>query len=311
MKNYLTFLALESLCRREAGISEDQVDPAARRFIVNNKMMKIYQMLDGLNDPFYDRSTALTVAADQELLKDTAVNSGIVNAIDSSAKTITRNTGTFVAGSIVSITLWTASTGVIVGEWLARITVGGATATYVKIGSGTEFTLTGSQGASLIVVKTLSTTTIDMSSFYVKDVLKVYDDAAAASAERTFRRIADPVIFGEAHRDPLYDSEVLYHQRGDDLMIFKGTSATALGNVSMQYRTKPTVYTSANETSEALIPPENNQMLIDEVVASFMQQGGKALPDSLNARLAQYSKVYEAAAAEKAKSLEARGTRAG
>lgn len=308
MMNYLSFLQLEALCEREAGISKDKIDPAARRFIINNKMMKIYLMLDGLNDPFYNRITLISLAADQERLADFTLSGGIITAIDATNNQITRSSGVFTAGSILAVSISEDSGQAIAYEFVARVTVGGATCTYELI-SGTDTTLTAARSASVIVLKSMSAYSVSLATLYVKDVVNVWDQTAGV--DRQFRPVKDPLIFRGAAGDPLYASEVVWHHSGESLYFVVGSSATALGTVYMEYRTKPTTYEVATESNVILIPPEYNQMLIDEVVASFMLQGGKEVPTALASRLESAQKAYDSAAAERVRASEIRGKRGG
>jgi hypothetical protein len=310
MKNYLTFLELESLCRREAGIGENDVDPVTRRIIINNKLMKIFALLDGLNDPFYDRFSILTVDDDVELLAGGEETHGSLTAINSTAKTISRSSGSFAAGSILDIVIVHADKDRLAGQWKARVITGGATCVYEKIGSGTEADADDSLLFTVHVMRSLSVLAVDLSNLYVKQVLQVYDDKGSGNSDRQFREIKDPLIFNQAHRDPLYGPEIVWHHGGDHLRFKVGADAAALGIVTCECRTKPAIYVAANENDVILLPPEYNQVLVDEVVATFMSQGGKAIPQGLADRQAAFDKVYAAAAASKASAAEVKGKRA-
>ena len=104
MKNPLTFAQLDSQCRKQCGnLTDTDIMPQTRQGYINSKMMKVYAMLDGVNDPWYNLTTTLTAAADQEQLMDDTINDNIISALSSTDHTITRLNGVFVAGSIIAV----------------------------------------------------------------------------------------------------------------------------------------------------------------------------------------------------------------
>ncbi len=313
MKNDLTFGVLDSICLKQAGnLSQNRIKSSVRQTYVNVKMNKIYRMLDGLNDPFYNWPYTLSIAADHELLKDTTVNGGVITAIDTTGKTIERSGGgVFIAGSILHITVINEASGAILGCWMARIVTGGATATYVKIGAGTEYTL-GTHPCSVIVQKSLSTTTFDVSGLYFKEIVRISDwnfTITPGEKIRIYDKETDSERFyGYAH-DPTMVKRVAWYHRGDTIEFFVGASAIALGAPEMEYKGKPTLYTDATIDNEVQIPVEDNSMLIDEVVASFLIETGQSIPADIAGRQAQYEKMYAAAEANRAKALQMRDSK--
>ena len=204
MKNFMTFRQLDSLCLKEAAINENQLWLPQRQFIVNNKLMKVYALLDGLNDPFYNMTAPLTVAADIEHLLDLDTNGGIITGITASTDVIVRSTGTFPAGALIHV--WISNAGSTVATFTARITVAGASATY-EIITGADADL-GTNECFVGVHKTLSVSAVDLSGTYFNRIDKVYDDQGAGSSDRVFKEIKDPVIFSDLSRDPLFDKAV-------------------------------------------------------------------------------------------------------
>jgi hypothetical protein len=306
MKNFMTFAQLDSLCLKEAAINENQLWLPQRQFIVNNKLMKVYALLDGLNDPFYNMSTALTVAADIEQLHDATTNGGIITGITAATNTITRSSGSFPAGALIHV--WICDSGATVATFTARISVAGATATYVII-AGADANLAAYE-CVVFVQKTLSVTTVDLSTLYFNRIEKVYDDQGTGSADRVFKEIKDPVIFSDLWRDPLFDKIVAWNLRGSTLQLGVGPSATAIGTATMEYRGKPNLWTDATPSNEILIPPEHNQMLQDEVVALYLTYTNQPVPEKLAGRLERYATMYQAASADKIKAMEVKGQRA-
>lgn len=105
------------------------------------------------------------VMADGSIVSDASVFlNTTITAINSTTKNIA-NTGTaFSVGSTILVTIITASTGAIVSQWTARITIGGNSAIYQVI-DGTDSTLNlGTQTCSVII---LGTHSVNPSTLYV------------------------------------------------------------------------------------------------------------------------------------------------
>jgi hypothetical protein len=313
MKNNITFAQLDYLCMKQAGnLSESEIDLQYRQLYINNNLMKIYQMLDGLQNPWYDKSAVLTVAStDQVFRKDAVVNSGTITAcsVSGTTVTITVTSGNFIAGSILSLVLALRTTGALVGQCLARVVTGGTTATATII-SGTYTTNYASATHTLMSVEILSysATTIDVSGIYFKDFLKIYDDNATGTIgakNRMFKKYEDTQLFGGLALDPI-KKDIAWHQRGDTIELFVPSTANALGTVTGEYRGKPAFYTDATASNMVDIPPEQNRMLIDETVASYLIDIGKELPVDLVGRHDSYNKMYTSTEANKVKALEIR-----
>jgi len=311
VKNFSTYSEIDSKCRKLAGVSENDIITPVRQAIINDLIYKIYGLLDGANHPWWNRFISLTVPGDLERLADTTVNGGILTALSASAHTVTRSTGTFAVGTILDIILVLRSTGAGVAQYKARVTVGGTgVGTYEVIGSvtGTETTYASATHCLYVnCMKKLSATSADLSTQYVKDIVKVFDDQETGSKERVFDRIKDPRIFGNVHKDPFHTKRVAWHHSGDTIYFDVGATATAMGITQAEVVACPTLYTDATENNRLDIPPAENQMLTDEVVAEYLKQSEKAIPNDLGARLALYQKRYESSVADRLKALEIKG----
>ena len=290
-----------------AGITENDVPRLTRQRICSSIAMKLFACMDGENDPFYNFTAPLTVAADQEFLKDTVTNGGTITAIDSTAKTISRSSGVFVAGSLLDIILITKASALIAFHWKARITIGGATGTYEVI-SGTAATFaSATQSAAVGITRTLSTTTVDLSTLYLRKIIKVWDNGLTGAKDRVFYLTPDSRKFTEDYRNPDLEGEIRAYHRGDTLELGVGSSAAALAAAQMEYEGKPNVYTDATENDEIFIPPEWNKFLEDEMEFEYRKYGKKSVPDNLAERMAAYEKMYTAKLKDKAMREEAKG----
>jgi hypothetical protein len=306
MKNFLTFGKLDSMCRAQAGnFTQDDIDIAKREMYINTKLMKIFRMLDGLNDPWYNKSAVVSVATtDQVYLKDSAQGGTISVMLVSGSSIIITASAAFIAGSMLHINMVDASNGHILYQCVARVTTGGTTATAVII-SGSMVTY-AAQHLSVIIIKSYSTASIDMSGIYFKDIVKITDgEFTTITGEKTrvFRPYKDSQLFGGLSTDAIVRN-IGWYQRGDTVELFVPVGSNPLGIVTMEYRGKPALYTEATVDVDVDIPPEDNQILIDEVVASYLVEKGKNVATDLNARLTQYQKMYEVAEANKVKAME-------
>ena len=305
MINFETYKGMDSKCVKLAKLTHNAIDPAIRRNIFNALVYRLYDAQDSLDSPFWNRTITLTVADDLEELADTVTNGGIITAINSTAKTISRSTGTFPAGAIVDVVIANKTTGAKVAQLKGRISVAGATGTYVKIGTGTEATFASATHVCFVnVMKRLSATSATISDQYVKKVLKVFDDQGTGNKERVFDWITDPREFGNLWDSAFRASDVCVYQEGETIQFFVGSGATALGVVQAEIVAKPTLYTEATAANKIDLPPELNQQLTDELVAEYLRQAGQPIPDDVNKRLAEYQTRYGAKESEKQKEKE-------
>lgn len=313
MLNYTTYSEFDSECRKIAGINDKQLSTAVRQKIINDAIYKVYGLLDGANHPWWNRVITLTVADDLEHLTDeNGKTGGVVTALNATAHTVTRSSGTWAAGTLLSILLITKATGVLVGFYQARVTVAGATATYATIGTiiGAETTYSAATHSLFVgCMKKLSATSADLSTQYIKEIVKVFDDQGTGSKERVFRLVKDPTYFGGIWDDPLEVSEVFAYHRGNTIEFSVGSSATAMGVVQAEVVGKPAIYTDATKSNALDCPPDENSTLKDEVVAEFIKASGGTVPEPLQNRLALIEKRVESAMLNRVKAEEQRTTK--
>jgi hypothetical protein len=223
--------------------------------------------------------------------------------------TIVDASHTFVAGNYLYIA--ECITGKVAQfQNIAIITTGGALGCVATI-IGTPNIVTfasATYGLSIMIVGSPSSTAIDVSDTYFKEFVKISDENYLASALGTQTRVFTPVqdaqLFYGLVTNPMKTKTVAWHQRGDIIQLFVGSSANALGTVTGEYRGKPSLYDDTTINNTVDIPPEDNQMLIDETVASFLVDKGKTPPIDISGRLVMYQKMYEAAEANKVKAME-------
>jgi len=305
VKNYLTFRALDSALLHKASLNENDVIPALRITMINQKLMKIYRLLDGLNDPWYHKQgLAVTVAGDVEFLGTASITS-----YTASTNTIVRSTGTWINGQLLSCVINNGS-GTLVANFLGIVASGGGTATAVLTVIGTDADKS-SNTMNVTVLKSPAAAVIDLSATYVKDILRVWDNGYTGGKPRIFTQIKDPQIFSVLHRDPFFDGRVAWFHRGDTVELYIGASATALATVNYEYRGKPTLCADFDSDVVIDLPPEDNQVLMDEVLSEYLQAANKEVPPDVAARTLEFSKRYEAAMNDLAKQQTTRGVRGG
>jgi hypothetical protein len=256
----------------------------------------------------------LTVSNDLERLTD--VNGGlggaeeIVTALNATTHQITRSTGAWAAGTLLDILLITKATGVLVAMYKATVTVAGETATYAAVGTilGAETTYAGATHSLFISgMKKLSATSASLGTNYVKEIVKVFDNAGTGGAERVFDTIKDSKLFGNAWDDPLEVSQVKVYHSGDTIYFSKGSSATALGTVQAEVVVKPGLYTEGTKNNAMDCPPEENGALRDSVVAEYIKATGGQVPSSFAQGAAVLQARIAAAQADRIKAMEIRG----
>lgn len=302
---------LDSALMHKAGINENDIVPDLRMLYVNNKLAQMYRLLDGLNDPWYHKTTTLSAGADTIFIKD-AGGTTTLSAVDATLHILTRTAGTWKLGEVFSAAFYNSASGARICDFVARISSGAGTAagTYTVIaGTDVGMTLTSARYTVAIFAGTAATT-LDLSALYVKSILKIYDNAYTGGKIRLYKEIIDPAIFALVHRDPFYVSEVLYFQRGDTLDLFVGTSATALGTIQFEYRGKPAPCVSLTTDVVIDIPPEENQVLMNEVLAEYLTHVNKPIPQDVADSQKNFQARYSAVVADSQKQLnEVKGKR--
>jgi len=319
VKNYLTFRQLDSALVHKAGLNENDIVPNLRIAYINNKLMKIYRLLDGLNDPWYHKQS-LAVTAGSDIVEVKVNRAGqssstvlctatgmIITATqpwklgeifvlcrsewDHDASPTPQNTSKAFVGRVTAIDN-TAPYYTCTFEVIGGTTPGAADYLWDTVGSGyyTAF--------DLIKIQSPSTLIISLASLYVKDILRIWDNAYTGGKNRIFTEIKDPQIFSNLHRDPFFDKQVAWFQRGESVELYVGTTATALGTINIEYRGKPTPCTDFDTDVYIDIPPEENQVLMDEVYAEYLTHMKIEIPSEVQARQAEFSKRYESAMAD-------------
>ena len=285
----MNFRQLDTALLHKAGLNENDVIPALRIVMINDKLMKLYRLLDGLNDPWFHKTTTLAAASDVEILTDAQVTS-----FTSGTLTLVRAAGTWRLGQLLSISIFSGA-GAHVADFLARVASGQGTATAIlSVIAGTPVTL----GANKITVVSpfgCAALTLDLSTTYVKDILKIYDNAYTGGKIRLFTPIKDPMIFAVLHRDPFFDARVAYFHLGNTIDLYVGPAAAALGTIQFEYRGKPQLCADFDTDVVIDIPPEDNQILMDEVLSEYLQAAGKGVPPDVQERNNEFQKRYDAA----------------
>jgi hypothetical protein len=294
VKNTLTFRLLDAALIHKAGLNENDIVPDLRIAYINNKLMKIYRLLDGLNDPWYHKqSLAVTVGSDVIIQGDVA---HAVWNIDVSAHTITRVlAANWKLGEVFVLTISDATTNVpFVGRVIQVNSIYKCTYEVIA-GTETAYTDVANQRGTYVRISAPASSTIDISSLYVKDILRIWDNAYTGGKVRIFTEIKDPQIFSVLHRDPYFNNRIAWFHRGDTIELFVGSTATALATVNFEYRGKPTPCTDFDTDVYVDIPPEDNQVLMDEVFAEYLTHMKMPVPEDIANRQKEFAARYDAA----------------
>jgi hypothetical protein len=298
MKNFLTFRALDSALLHKADLNENDVIAPLRATMINDKLMKIYRLLDGLNDPWFHKTTTLVAGSDIISIRNSGGDIALT-AVDPNAKTLQKVAGVWTVGDIFSMSFWNSSTGARICDFVGKvISINGAICTYTVLkGSDAGMTMSSSTYMGF-QLKGASTLTLDLSSLYVKDILKIYDNGYTGGKIRIFTPIKDPAIFAVLHRDPYFDTRIAFFQLADTVNLYQGAGAAALGTIQFEYRGKPALCADFDSDVFIDLPPEDNQILMDEVLSEYLQAANKEVPPDVATRNAEFQKRYDAAMAD-------------
>ena len=305
MQNFLTNKQLDFQCLHKALCGDDDLAPQDRQPLFNTILYEAYAILDAVNHPFYDKTTTLTVAADQELLYDAANSSGVISALDAVANTITRNDGhSFVAGSIISVAMAT-NHPLIYDSFIGMITLGGMTASFIVL-SGTATTLTSSYALSCAVIRSQSalSANLDTQGIYFKKILSVYDGNFTTTPneyQRKFDIMTDNGAFVNRPLDMGVQKRVACLLLGTTLKFSVGLLANPLGTVSMDYRGKPAIYSDATAGNKVDFPPEEMGYLTAKLTMAYATEAGKPVPADAQQTVAEVEEKFKTDAAEMAK----------
>jgi hypothetical protein len=213
----------------------------------------------------------------------------------------------------VEVNIWdvvcdTATTGgevagEVLNQTVIRIVTGGQVATY-EVLDGNAFSLSADLAATIL--KSFSAIVADLSTIYLKDIKRIFDDQGDEdNNERLFVQITEPKIFTLLHKDPFFRQRIAWMQRGDTLLFFVGPDADPLGNITMDFRGKPALYTNSTENNVLDIPPEMNQLLMDGMLLEYAAYG-KGAPVDVNGAI---KARYDSAMADLQKKLDDKGKR--
>ena len=277
MKNNLTYTVLDQLCLVQAGVDPDVIDQAVRREIINAVVFRLWEKRK--DNPFYRFTSTLAVAADAEALctvgwtipASPIILAGSAVITDFTATTITRSTGTFPVGSILGLTLIRrAGANYGMGTAVARVTLGGATATFELLIGFMDAYNAANDALMVAVLKSQSVLSSDFSPYYFDRIIRIHD-----SVSRPTQGDFDAVGSGEEFSNLKYlktkASRVAYRHRGTTIDFFVGSSALPLGVIMVEYAGKPGTYTLATADTEILLQPEDNAELIAEVTKTFSE----------------------------------------
>jgi hypothetical protein len=305
MKNYLQFNQLDSACIKKADLNESDIEPALRVLYMNNALQRVYRLLDGLNDPWYTRtSLAVSVSGDVEILTDAQITS-----YASTDNLIDRASGSWNLGDVLAISIFSGA-GAHVADFVGIVNLidpnDSSKATLTVLGTDADLS---ANKITVIRYKSPTGSIIDLSSLYVKSITRVYDNAYTGGKVRVFRPIMDPLIWSQLHRDPVFYGEVCYRHIGDKVELNVGKNAASLATVNFDYRGKPALCSDVDSANIVDIPPEENDTLMNEVTSLYLQHQGKEAPPDVASRAAEFGKRYDAAVNDAAKAATVKGKR--
>lgn len=276
----LTYAVLDGIALRQASLSDDALDPVLRRELINAEVDRIWEEFKG--DPFYRFSTPLVIGPDVEFLSGkTAPNNGEIVTLNPTTRSVIRQTGTFVAGSLLVYTKWRSAGDLILSQLVLRLLSSGQAVYYELIAGTEEAYVAGSDQCSVTLIRSLSVATADFSPRYFDRILSIKDDVARTT-QRAFDQVFDANEFAELTLSPTKGRRVAYYHRAGAIDFFIPTSGLALGTVAVEYAGRPGRYTKETEDESILIPRERTAALIGAVTAAFqkMTTASKGAPSA-------------------------------
>lgn len=197
---------------------------------------EVVALLNASADPTYWTPTVLTVSADQERLADNAINSGIITGYSPSANTLTRSSGVFVSGSIISVSVIDTGSSSRY-QFIGRITVGGSTGTY-EILSGADGGDYAGYEIFVSVIKSTSTSSADISNIKYDQIVAIQSSTAG------FLVPVSPSTFFSLSRanfpNSAYADDCVWTQMGNTIYFQVGSKIQGgVGVVTMYYQRQP------------------------------------------------------------------------
>jgi hypothetical protein len=245
------------------------------RYFYKLALSEIVTLLNSSVDPSYHVSTSLTVGSNMEMLTDSTIT-----AVNSTAKTITRSSGVFVVGSLIHVTLITVSTGAIAYQWAARITVGGATATYAVI-TGTDSTYSASpQNVAVFVERSNVTNPLiaDISDIVYDRITSIEDSLVGQCIE------VSPEVFSSLGRSDFvhqsYSDDIVWAQFGNSIRFRNGAKVTG-GTKTMWYQRQPNYPTLYDDTEYVDLADKWIPLLVKRIYTYILLQTEPDIPKNL------------------------------
>ncbi len=260
-------------------VDQKKVITEQGKYFYKVALSEIVTLLNSSLDPSYHVPTPLTLAADIERLSDSTIT-----AINSTAKTITRSSGTFIVGSYLHITLITIVGAVIAYQWTARIVVGGSTATYEVI-TGTDATYaSATQHCSVFVEKSNSTNplSVDISTVNYDRIVAIEDSVNGQCVEVSPHEFASLVRTGFAHKS--YDDDIVFCQYGNTLR-FRNGSKIVPGTKTMWYQRQPDYPDNWDDTDWVDLADKWIPLLIQKIYVLMILQVENDVPKNLQAEM--------------------------
>lgn len=264
---------------RELAKTTDQERIVAEqgKYFYKLALSEIAGLLNKSSDPAYFTSTPLTLGTDIEFLTNT------ITVVNDTTKVISRNSGTFVTGSLVHLTYITASTGAIPYQFTIRIVTGGANAIYVVV-VGTSATFNSStQYCSAIVEKSnTSITSVDISAIDFDQIVSIEDSTYGQCLYVSPKQFASAGATGLPHSS--YEESIIWTLSGNYIRFKTGSRITSAGTKTMYYQRQPSYPTDAgytNDTTMVDLADKWIPLLIKRIYTYMLLQTEPDIPKNL------------------------------
>jgi hypothetical protein len=249
------------------------------RYFYKLALTEVVTLLNSTADPSYHTSAPLTTDTDTEFLLG-YLGGGTITGIDSTAKTITRITGSFVVGSHISVVMVLEVGGGITSQWTGRITIGGSVATY-KLISGTDITYApGTNHCAVSVQKTnLSNPFIaDISEINYDRIVSIEDSSVGQCVPVTQEEFAS--LGRSDFKHISYADDIVWALFGNNIRFRNGSKVTP-GTKTMWYQRQPNFPTAWDDTEFVDLADKWIPLLIRKIYTYILLQTEPDIPKNI------------------------------
>lgn len=264
-------------------VDQKKVIQEQGKYFYKIALSEIVTLLNSSIDPSYHTSAPLTMGSDIEFL-----NQFNILSIDTTAKTISRSTGSFKVGSYVSV-VSTTPDGLSTYQWTGRIYIGGSIATYTLI-AGTDFNYTFGSPSGFVYVaieksSTNSPLSIDISDINYDRIISIEDSSNGQCVEVSAQEFASLGRSTFQHKS--YDDDIVWCLAGNTIR-FRNGAKVKVGTKTMWYQRQPIYPTLYDDTEFVDLSDKWIPLLIMKIYTLMILQNEPDIPKNIAQEMQTY-----------------------